>query len=205
VAERFVVDAYLNEKYGVEPITVIAPNGGDVYSPGEEIVISWKAATVNSVNLFYSTDGGRSWEPINARRSVNHDDQKWGSYPWTVPQTHAEHCLVRVEDYTNSNVFDVSDNRFSIGTISAANNRRSLKAGAFLVRYRRGKLHVSGLVPSVNTAVHLYDCRGGLVARWHGENRENATVDLSGAGSGIYHAIVKNGERRRIVSFTHAR
>ncbi len=110
--------------FTAEPIVVQYPNGGEILPIGSTTNIRWSAnlgatgsAAINSssspnyVKIEFSTNGGSTWNIIKARNSAAS-----GTYPWTVPNTPATHCLVRVSKFGNPNVYDVSNNTFTIGT-----------------------------------------------------------------------------------------
>ena len=74
--------------------------------------ITWSNQNIANINLYYSTDNGSSWNTIAT--SV---DASSGSYSWTVPTFTpfiSFHCKVKIEDASNSSVYDESDNNFII-------------------------------------------------------------------------------------------
>jgi hypothetical protein len=115
------------------PITVISPNGGETYSPGDTMTITWEAdltKTSNSV-IVISFDGGLSWLNITDESGVGSGDPGWQAYRWIVPSTmedaggavstESRSCLVKLYDYSNPGmVRDVSDGTFTIGPGAAA-------------------------------------------------------------------------------------
>lgn len=63
-------------------ITVIAPNGGELWAPGSSHAIQWTASdnvAVASVSLEYSTTGGPPWTSIASGLTNT------GTYSWLVP------------------------------------------------------------------------------------------------------------------------
>ncbi|MCU0277228.1 MAG: hypothetical protein MUF02_10360, partial [Acidobacteria bacterium] len=92
-------------------LTVISPNGGEVWAVSESRNITWSSSgSLGLVNIDYSTDNGANWTAI-ASNTAND-----GLQPWTVPNTPSATCLVRVRendgspsDVSNS-VFTISDN-----------------------------------------------------------------------------------------------
>lgn len=90
-------------------ITVNAPNGGQTWTGLTTEYITWSSSGASSyVNLQYSIDNGSSWSSI-----VTGTDND-GSYAWTVPNSPSSNCKVRVIDYYNSNVSDISNSTFTI-------------------------------------------------------------------------------------------
>jgi hypothetical protein len=93
-------------------ITVNAPNGGNTYYVGTSYNITWSSQYLTSsfVKLEYSTDNGATWFVISTATPNDNSES------WLVPNTPSSQCLVRVSEYGNPSVFDVSDNVFSIVT-----------------------------------------------------------------------------------------
>lgn len=90
-------------------ITVTTPDGGESWTAGTGYYIYWTSSGVSSyVKIQYSTDNGGTWNTI-ATSAYNN-----GSYWWTVPNTPSTTCLVRISDYYNNMVYDVSNSVFSI-------------------------------------------------------------------------------------------
>ena len=76
-------------------ITLLAPNGGEVFSPKSTSTISWEAPPVMArFTLFYSLNNGATWAPI-----VKKIKEQWHS--WTVPAAavNKDKCLVKVIGY----------------------------------------------------------------------------------------------------------
>lgn len=89
-------------------ITVVAPNGGEVWSVGSTQQIEWNATgSIDSVQIDFSADDGLQWTLIAAQPNQ-------GSYDWRVPNTLSDNCLVRVTSLSSAAAEDVSDGVFSI-------------------------------------------------------------------------------------------
>lgn len=94
--------------------TITFPNTAtDTIYPGIRQTIRWTSGNnpSSSVGLYYSLDSGATWNTITTFANNN------GSYNWTVPDTLASHCLIKVvNSLTNPNrIEDVSDQAFPIG------------------------------------------------------------------------------------------
>lgn len=99
---------------GVQTITVLSPNGGEVLTGGDPYTVTWlSTGGVGNVALAYSIDNGTDWTPITTTANT-------GSYNWTLPvfATTQTQCLVRVRSATSSLVSDQSDNVFTISAFS---------------------------------------------------------------------------------------
>ncbi|MGA9116539.1 MAG: hypothetical protein WB626_07175 [Bacteroidota bacterium] len=94
----------------LDRVTVISPNGGEIWLSGATQNIRWTAAgAVDSVRVDYSTDGGAAWLPVTPPVPA-----AAGMLPWTVPSTPTVNALVRVAWAGDSSVTDVSDAPFTI-------------------------------------------------------------------------------------------
>ena len=95
-------------------VTVLKPNGGEVFYEGTQDSIKWTATDevrVDSISLYYSTDGGSTYPYTIATGLANS-----GQYLWTVPATYSTTCRVKVEayDWMENIGEDVSDANFTI-------------------------------------------------------------------------------------------
>jgi hypothetical protein len=95
-------------------VTVVRPNGGEVFYSGSQDTIKWVATDnvgVDSVNLYYSTDGGNTF-PYTIATSEPNDS----TYIWTIPGTLSDSCRVKVVAYDAAlnQGSDTSDNNFTI-------------------------------------------------------------------------------------------
>ena len=88
---------------------VTSPYGGEQWMAGSAQTITWTSAgSYPTVNIELSADNGSSWSPITASTSNT------GSYPWTVPNSVSNLCLIRVSDSIDGVPFDMSNAVFSI-------------------------------------------------------------------------------------------
>ncbi len=109
-------------------ITVATPNGGENWQVASSQDIIWTSSgTSGGVRVQYSTDSGSSWSDVIASIPDT------GAYPWTIPDTPSDSCLVRIAD-TNGSLADTSDAIFTISpipyiTITAPNGREDWGRG----------------------------------------------------------------------------
>ena len=112
------VDTYYSS--GVAPditppqVTLVEPSGGEVFYVGSGDTIRWVAtdnAGIDSVNLYYSIDGGSTFPYTIVTRQQNDS-----VYAWTVPDTPSDSCVVKIVAYDTSrnSAQDFSDSPFSI-------------------------------------------------------------------------------------------
>lgn len=94
-------------------VSVVTPNGGEVWNIGDAETISWVASDndrVDTISIHYSTDNGANW--ITLATGEPNDS----AFSWTIPPTPSTQCRVRVvayDVYPNS-AEDVSDAVFTI-------------------------------------------------------------------------------------------
>lgn len=92
-----------------EPIiTVIAPDGGEVWSVGTQQNITWTSTNVVNVKIEYTTDGN-IWTLI-----AQNVPAFTGSFLWTIPNSPSEFCSVRIVSMADENVKDTSNASFTI-------------------------------------------------------------------------------------------
>ncbi|MCI0607994.1 MAG: hypothetical protein L0Z71_02895 [Anaerolineae bacterium] len=90
-------------------ITVITPNGSEVWQTGGTQTIQWSSQGVTgNVKNQVSRDGGTSYKQI----ANNVPDT--GAFQWTVTKPAATQALIRVISISQPNVQDTSNSVFSI-------------------------------------------------------------------------------------------
>ncbi len=90
-------------------ITVMAPDGGEVWDRCDIKTISWiSSGPVGNVRLEYTTGGINGPYTLIEASTPNN-----GAYIWSLPAVDADQCLVRISE-VNGSASDVSDNVFSI-------------------------------------------------------------------------------------------
>ena len=89
-------------------LTLISPNGGEVWQAGSYQDIIWTQANICGVKIDFSPDNGQSWELVGS----------WGyygiPYDWVVPSVTSDSCLIRITADFPRKVVDISDQLFSI-------------------------------------------------------------------------------------------
>jgi len=108
----------------VQGITVLSPNGGESWSKGQKVQISWSAAKeIKSVDIRLAISGSEEGQSFNA--AVASGVPNTGNYEWVVQDLYAEvwgvndlplsdEYIVIVEDSEHNNIHDASDTAFSI-------------------------------------------------------------------------------------------
>ncbi len=96
---------------GGEQVTVNYPNGGETFTEGDQMTITWDW-TGGSIGLdiYLSQNSGGSFDYFIG--SANATDQ---SYNWTIPDgADSPNCRISIEDPGNPSTNDGSDNDFTI-------------------------------------------------------------------------------------------
>ncbi len=90
-------------------VTLISPNGGEVWKSGTMKTISWSSLIITDVSIDYSVDNGANWIPI-----VVDTPAVLGSVQWLIPNLSTTIARVRITDVANNSTTDQSDNVFTI-------------------------------------------------------------------------------------------
>lgn len=90
-------------------LTLVSPNGGEVFQAGSEQVIQWNAVNLaNDIVVEFSVNSGNDWTAIDTVPSYQQ------FLTWTVPLLNSENCLVRL---TSGFYSDISDAAFAISNL----------------------------------------------------------------------------------------
>jgi hypothetical protein len=92
---------------GTQPMSVIAPNGGEDWPVNTQQQIMWNIIDRESVvNVYLSRDNGVNWEFLTSQPDS-------GLYKWTVTGPVSQNCMVLIS-HLGGNPFDMSDASFRI-------------------------------------------------------------------------------------------
>lgn len=90
-------------------ITVVAPNGGEVWEALTTQQILWVTqGTVGPVRIELTLDGGASWSDVVTSTPNS------GSFAWTVPNAPGPHAGIRISQASTGTPVDTSDAVFTI-------------------------------------------------------------------------------------------
>jgi len=96
--------------YG-DGVRIISPNGGEVLTANAVYDIEWVSASVDNIDLKYSSDNGASWNDV-----VSNFPASSSKYSWTVPAVGGTEYLVKIYDVLNMNISDISDANFRVNS-----------------------------------------------------------------------------------------
>ena len=155
------------------PILISIPNGGEVFISGTSQTIEWSSSAPADANVLleYSINNGQDWNDVN---TSTEDD---GSYEWVVPEVTSNQCLVRISDVNDANIYDTSDNVFTIfqclGPIPGDLNNDCYVDFLDFSIFAEHWLHTGNPLDSAS----------GIVAYWSFDNTSNPGRDDSGNGN----------------------
>ena len=156
--------------FEINGVTLISPNGGEVWSYGQTQPIDWTAMDtvgVTAIDLAYSTDGGETY-PF----AIGTGLPNTGSYLWEVPMVDTQTARVRVTAHGTAGLTtaDDSDADFEIDVLlpPAAVVDVLLRPGEILGVYPSpacaGEANVLYRIPQAAAVdVSIYDVTGHLV------------------------------------------
>lgn len=91
-------------------IQVNMPNGGEIYASGQQgVEVYWDSPGYwGDVNILFSDNNGGTWS------SLMSNTQNYG-YAWVdFPSAVSTQCLIKVENSSDANMFDVSNSTFTL-------------------------------------------------------------------------------------------
>lgn len=95
--------------FGITPLSMISPNGGEIYDVNEVCQISWNSALeIPYVDLEFSVNGGFTWHQIATEISNT------GTFAWQIPFYISDQCLVRVKQSDAPAIYDTSNALFQV-------------------------------------------------------------------------------------------
>ena len=90
-------------------VTVVSPNGGEVWNVGTNQNIVWTSNAISDVKIEYSINNGGFWNLITASTPA-----AAGAYSWFIPNAPSTNVKVRISDALNITLIDASNNNFTI-------------------------------------------------------------------------------------------
>ena len=100
---------------GLEPnlngkeLSLQTHNGGEDLQADQVSQINWNSVAVSNIRIEYTIDNGENWIEI-----INSTNATTGMYNWTMPSIVSSECKMKITDVDNINVYDKSNNVFSI-------------------------------------------------------------------------------------------
>jgi hypothetical protein len=192
LSEAEILDLYQEGGWGTNnTISVLSPNGGEVWGMGTEQFITWSSIDIIDVKIEFSSNNGASWELVN--ESV----PSTGIYSWNVPDVHTIQGVIKISDVTDEDVFDISDGVFTIEPVTGMEDENNKLIPD---KYILSQNHPNPFNPTTKikyalpdpglVTIRVYDVLGNevaiLVNERMEEGRYEATLDASSLSSGVY-------------------
>lgn len=100
--------------FTLSSIAVTYPNGGTNQKLQAEKIynIKWTTSFISRITIEFSIDNGSTWNFI-----ADNLDATSGQYAWDVDNFPTQQALIKISDYQNPNVYDLSDANFKIVTL----------------------------------------------------------------------------------------
>ena len=149
-------------KNTIDPITVTSPNGGETWIEASQHDITWMSTNVSEVKIELSLNNGLSWSTIvDSTLST-------GIFPWTIPNTFSDSCLIKISNHQNPDTFDVSNGIFAIRS-QASNSSITVTSP------NGGEVWPTGTLQNIT---------------WSSESVENVKIELSLTNGASWTTIV---------------
>ena len=167
------------------------PLAGKNLEAGKTVSLTWKSSGIDSIDIDYSIDNGKTWKHI-----VDDYDANNGSFSWIVPQIEADSCKIRIVNSDEKNYDDefVSKSTFKI------TNQTNVKDNSLPAEYSLSDNYPNPFNPATTIAYSLpkeshvvitvYNAIGQLVKTLVNDDKPagyySINFNASGLSSGIY-------------------
>jgi photosystem II stability/assembly factor-like uncharacterized protein len=111
-------------------LTVLSPNGGEVWQGNSVHNITWSAVLVDTVTIQYKAMPANRWSLVALDVPA-----AGGSFAWTVPNSPSNEVYVRVVSQPEGAVIDESDNPFEIAAVTSVQENVTPTEFALLQNY----------------------------------------------------------------------
>jgi photosystem II stability/assembly factor-like uncharacterized protein len=98
--------------FEIAAVKLLTPNGAEDILINNNYSITWESNLVDNLDFYYSTDGGVTWNMIEANYPASAP-----FYSWSVPNTPSTNYLVKALDSKKSSIADTSDAVFKVSGI----------------------------------------------------------------------------------------
>jgi hypothetical protein len=179
-------------------ITVLSPNGGEVWGIGTEQYITWSSTDVINVKIEYSSNNGATWE------IVTESTPSTGIYLWTVPSIHTIQALVKITNVIDEQINDQSDAPFTIEPTTSAENFQSNIPDQFELwqnypnPFNPMTTIYYGVPYEASIEILIFDVLGNSVMQFTKENQNAGyhTIEINAENipSGIYFYRLQAGD-----------
>jgi hypothetical protein len=169
--------------------------GGDDVTAGTKMPIKWSNAPfVKNLNIFFSTNGGVSWNQISANV-----DASTGSYDWVIPNVPTLTAKIRINDADDNTLVSESANYFTIEKETGIQNTNATVPFEIYPNPGNGEFTLT-----LNSAMHgnanleVIDISGKTIYQQTiGAGVQTLIVNLGKVAAGVYN-IQLTGENKML-------
>lgn len=179
-------------------VTVVAPNGGEVWNGGSSQNIRWNATLVDQVTIQYRLLPAVKWWLV-----ATNVPAAGGEYAWTVPNISANEVLIRISSTADGSVTDESNNPFRIQSSTSVAEAGGVPDQFELSQNYPNPFNPStqiryGLPKSSRVRLAVFNALGQVVAELVNDVQQAGyyAVEFSGAdlSSGVYYYRLLAGD-----------
>jgi photosystem II stability/assembly factor-like uncharacterized protein len=98
-----------DDSFVIRALKLTSPLGGQNYLINSSQNITWTSNLVSEINIYFSDDGGTSWNEVVKNWTANS-----GFYSWELPEFPTEDYLIKIFDPENTSFRDESDSSFTL-------------------------------------------------------------------------------------------
>ncbi len=109
LSQQEIMMLYYEKEYFPTSLTLITPNGGEVFQANSPVPIEWSAMNVHNLSLEYTSDNGTSWSLICDTLTAAST-----GFLWYAPYIESNMVRIRISDKFNPALFDESDSNFTV-------------------------------------------------------------------------------------------
>lgn len=132
------IPVYFTQTQNISTIQVLDINSSITVDAGSNYLLKWKATNCKTVRILLTTDDGNTWENVISNYSADS-----AQFSWTVPFFPTNQARIRIENFENSAVSDISDRLF---TIRVSNDVQPIE---FLYPEANSSIKIAEFIPSV--------------------------------------------------------
>ncbi|MBF0198476.1 MAG: tetratricopeptide repeat protein [Planctomycetes bacterium] len=129
-------------------LVLVSPNSSETFSNTQDMRIEWNSSDINfgpkPISLYYSVDGGGSWNVIQK------DIPNTGTYIWKLPADSSQYYKIKIvaADLAGNEAEDSSDSNFTVdgkAPVTRVVSPREAKSPVFDVAYNASDIGGAGI------------------------------------------------------------
>ena len=166
-------------------VELVYPQGGETFSQGEKVTIEWQIIVQHNTrnwDLYFSDDGGSTWDPIQLDMSVG-----ILSYQWLVPNMSTTQGRIKIVQDNSESDYDDTSQDFTITTTTAIRKQ---------VTTNETKVYPNPFINSATLSFYnpgseshtliLFNVQGGTVRKIIHITSDTFTIERENLKSGLY-------------------